>query len=220
MSVVSFNFSGSGIGEDMETFTDVDAFEENTYTRELHDLGIVLEHAERSGWLGERHGLWGHSRGGGIAVLRASRDQLIRALTTWASISTVKRWPYDIADAWRARGYLEVANARTGQTFRLRTPLLDEVTEHGDGMLDVGAAAESLLCPWLIVHGDADETVHLAESELLAQRAGTNAELLTIAGGTHTFNVAHGMISPSPQLVQATERTVQFFLNRLVAPAR
>src|SRR5947208_17017621 len=35
ISVVGFNFSGSGIGEDMETFTDVDAFEENTYTREL-----------------------------------------------------------------------------------------------------------------------------------------------------------------------------------------
>ena len=219
ISAVTFNFSGSGIGEDMESFTDADAFEENSYTRELHDLGIVLAHAERSGWLGAHHGLWGHSRGGGIAVLRAARDPHVHALATWAGISTVKRWPYDIADEWRARGYTEVANARTGQTFRLKPAVLEEATEHGDGMLDIGAAAESLLCPWLIVHGDADETVHLAEGELLAQRAGPNAELLTVAGGTHTFNVAHGMTSPSPQLTEATERTVRFFTDRLVTRA-
>jgi uncharacterized protein len=220
INVVSFNFSGSGIGEDMETFTDPDAFAENTYTRELHDLGIVLAHAEREGWLGVHHGLWGHSRGGGIAVLRAARDAHVHALATWAGISTVKRWPYDVADAWRARGYLAVENSRTGQIFKLKTVVLDEAIEHGDGMLDIGAAAELLLCPWLIVHGDADETVHFAEGELLAQRAGSNAELLTIAGGTHTFNVAHGMTSPSPQLTQATERTVRFFADRLIARAQ
>ena len=42
ITAVTFNFSGSGVGEDMESFDDPEAFEENTYTRELHDLGIVL----------------------------------------------------------------------------------------------------------------------------------------------------------------------------------
>lgn len=220
ISVVSFNFSGSGVGEDMETFTDPEAFEENSYTRELHDLGIVLAHAGREGWLGAHHGLWGHSRGGGIAILRAARDIHISALVTWAAISTVKRWPYDLADAWRARGYTEIENARTKQTFRLRTRVLDEATEHGDGMLDIGKAAETLLCPWLIVHGTHDETVHLAEGEELATAAGSNAEMLRIQGGTHTFNVAHGMTTPSRELTEATERTVRFFAERLVATHR
>jgi dienelactone hydrolase len=220
ITAVSFNFSGSGIGEDMETFTDAAAFEENTYTRELHDLGMVLAFGEQQRWLGEQRGLFGHSRGGGIAILRAARDSHIHALVTWAAISTVKRWPYDVADEWRARGHLDVANARTGQVFQLRTAVLDEATEHGDGMLDIGAAAATLLCPWLIVHGDADDTVHLAEGEQLATAAGSNAELLRIAGGTHTFNVAHGMTAPSPQLEQAMGRTVRFFQERLVAPMR
>jgi len=220
MSVVSFNFSGSGIGADLETFSDPIAFEENSYTRELHDLGIVLAHAGREGWLGAKHGLWGHSRGGGVAILRAARDLDVHALATWAAISTVKRWPYDIADEWRERGYLDVPNARTGQTFKLRTRVLDEATEHGDGMLDIGHAAESLLCPWLIVHGTADETVHLAEGEQLAESAHGNAELLRIEEGTHTFNVAHGMRSPSPQLTQATDATVRFFAERLGASPR
>jgi fermentation-respiration switch protein FrsA (DUF1100 family) len=87
-------------------------------------------------------------------------------------------------------------------------------------MLDVARAAETLLCPWLIVHGDADETVLIGEGESLARAAGPNAELLRVAGGTHTFNVAHGMTSPSPQLREATDRTVRFFVDRLLAQAR
>ena len=220
ITVVSFNFSGSGVGPDMETFSDPVAFEENTYTRELHDLGIVLGEGERRGWITERRGLFGHSRGGGIAILRAARDVHIHALVTWAAISTVKRWPTDIADAWRQRGWLDVENARTKQTFRLRSAVLDEATQHGDGMLDVTRAAETLLCPWLVVHGDADETVLIGEGESLARAAGANAELLRIAGGTHTFNVSHGMTAPSPQLGEAVDRTVRFFVDRLLAAAR
>ena len=223
ITTVSFNFSGSGIGDDLETFSEPEAFEENTYTRELHDLGIVLGEGERRGWLTERRGLFGHSRGGGIAILRAARaarDVRIRALVTWAAISTVKRWPTDIADAWRERGWIEVENARTKQVFRLRRAVLDEATEHGDGMLDVTRAAETLICPWLIVHGDADDTVLIGEGESLARAAGPNAEFLRVSGGTHTLNVAHGMTSPSPQLREATDRTVRFFADRLLAPAR
>lgn len=220
INAVAFNFSGSGVGEDMETFSDPQAFEENSYTCELHDLGIVLGEGERRGWITDRHGLFGHSRGGGIAILRAARDVRIRALVTWAAISTVKRWPTDIAEAWRERGWIEVENARTRQVFRLRRRVLDEATEHGDGMLDVTRAAETLLCPWLIVHGDADETVLIGEGETLARAAGPNAELLRIAGGTHTFNVAHGAPASSPQLDVAMDRTVDFFVHRLLAPAR
>ena len=217
ISVVSFNFSGSGVGDDMESFTDPTAFEENTYTRELHDLGIVLGEGERRGWITQRRGLFGHSRGGGIAILRAARDVHVHALVTWSAISTVKRWPTDVADAWRERGWLEVENSRTKQVFRLRRAVLDEATQHGDGMLDVTRGAEALLCPWLIVHGDADETVLVGEGEALARAAGSNAELVRIAGGTHTFNVAHGMREPSPQLTAATDATLDFLTGRLGA---
>ena len=220
LTTVSFNASGSGVGPDMESFSDPAAFEENTYTRELHDLGIVLGEGERRGWITQRRGLFGHSRGGGIAILRAGRDVHVHALVTWSAISTVKRWPTDVADAWRQRGWLDVENSRTKQVFRLRPAVLEEATQHGDGMLDVARAAEMLLCPWLIVHGDADETVLIGEGEALARAAGPNAELLRIAGGTHTFNVAHGMTTPSPQLREATDRTVRFFVDRLLAAAR
>ncbi|MDB4880416.1 MAG: Alpha/beta superfamily hydrolase [Gemmatimonadetes bacterium] len=216
LNVVSFNFAGSGIGADRETFTEPEAFAGNSYGRELYDLTLVLREADAQGWLGDRWGLFGHSRGGGVAVMHAARDARVAALVTWASIASVRRWSDDEMAAWRERGYMEVANQRTGQLFRLGTRVLDEVERHGGGRLDVAQAAAAVRCPWLIVHGDADDVVPLDEGERLAACA-RDGELLQVAGGSHTFNVAHGFAVESPQLRQALDRTVAFFADRLDA---
>jgi alpha-beta hydrolase superfamily lysophospholipase len=216
LTAVTFNFSGSGIGEDLETFSDPDAFAENSYTRELQDLAVVIAETERRGWTGPQFGLFGHSRGGAVALLHAARDPRVRALVTWASIASVVRWSEQQQTEWRERGYHEVPNTRTGQVFRVSTTLLEETQEHHLGRLNLRLAAATLLCPWLIVHGDADETVPFAEGEQLHAASEERAELLRVAGGTHTFNVAHGMTTPSPPLREATERTVRFLVDRLV----
>jgi uncharacterized protein len=217
LNVVSFNVAGSGIGPDLETFTEPDAFAGNSYGRELYDLGLVLREADAQGWLGERWGLFGHSRGGGVAILHASRDERVAALATWASISTVDRWSEEDHHAWRERGYIEVENTRTRQVFRIGTRLLDEVERHGAGRLDILAAAGRVRCPWLIVHGDADETVKIEEGERIAAAA-RERELVRIPHGTHTFNVAHGFTEPSSELRQALARTVDFFSTTLDTP--
>jgi dienelactone hydrolase len=217
LNAVTFNFSGSGVGEDMETFSEPDAFAENTYSRELHDLGRVLAESERRGWVGPQCGLFGHSRGGGVALLQAARDVRVRALVTWSAIATVKRWTDAQMDEWRERGYMEILNSRTGQLFRVNTALLEEVEEHHHGRLNLRMAAATLLCPWLLVHGDADETVPYGESEQLLEASEGRAEHLRVTGGTHGFNVAHGNPASSPQLDEAMDRTVRFFVERLVA---
>jgi alpha-beta hydrolase superfamily lysophospholipase len=217
LTAVTYNFSGSGVGEDMETFTDLDAFADNTYTRELQDLSRVLAESERRGWTGPQIGLFGHSRGGAVALLHAARDARVRALVTWAAIANVVRWTDDERAAWGARGYQEISNTRTGQVFRVGTALLEETEEHHLGRLNLRLAAATLLCPWLIVHGDADETVSFDEGEQLRAASEDRAELARVAGGTHTFNVSHGMTSPSPQLQAAAEPTIRFFTERLAA---
>lgn len=216
LTAVTFNSSGSGVGADLETFTELDALAENSYTREMQDLALVVAEAERRGWTGPQFGLFGHSRGGAVALLHAARDARVRALVTWASIANVVRWSDEEMAAWRERGYLDVPNTRTGQQLRLSTTLLDETTEHHLGRLNLRIAAATLLCPWLIVHGDADETVPFEEGEQLHAASDERAELLRIAGGTHTFNVAHGMTDPSPQLSGAADRSIDFFVDRLV----
>lgn len=214
-TALTFNFSGSGVGEDMETFSDPDAFAENSYTRELQDLSLVLAESERRGWTGPQFGLFGHSRGGAVALLHAARDSRVRALVTWASIASVVRWTDAQMTEWRERGHLDVPNTRTGQVFQLSTTLLEETGEHALGRLNLRVAAATLLCPWLIVHGDADETVPFGEGEQLMAASERRATLVRIAGGTHTFNVAHGMTTASPQLREATDATVRFFTERL-----
>lgn len=219
LTTVSYNCSGSGIGEDLETFTEPDAFAENTYTRELQDLALVIAESERRGWTGPQFGLLGHSRGGAVALLHAARDARVRALVTWAAIASVLRWTEDQMTEWRERGWLEVPNTRTGQRWRVGTALLDDVLEHHLGRLNVRLAAATLLCPWLLVHGDADESVPFADAEQLVDASDGRAELLRVAGGTHTFNVAHGMTAPSAQLSEAGDRTVGFLVDRLASRA-
>ena len=215
LTTIAFDFSGSGVGPDRETFTDFDAFEANSIGRELYDLLRVMHMGEERGWLGQHRGLWGHSRGGGVAVLHAARDTRIGALATWSGIATVERWSVEDRETWRRQGFLEVLNSRTKQTFRLGRAMLEEIEKHGRGRLDIERAASKIGCPWLIVHGDTDETVPMEEGERLRQASREHAELLRVPGASHTFNVGHGFTEPSPALRVATDRTVRFFVEAL-----
>ncbi len=48
---VTFDFSGSGVGEDRETFTNRNAFTHNTYLQELEDLDAVVGEARVRDWM-------------------------------------------------------------------------------------------------------------------------------------------------------------------------
>jgi dienelactone hydrolase len=69
--VISFNFSGSGIGSDPERFTELEAFASNTLSREVEEVGWVVEWVMTGDLLPRKPtslGLLGHSRGGGDAI--------------------------------------------------------------------------------------------------------------------------------------------------------
>src|SRR6185295_20132048 len=109
----------------------------------------------------------GHSRGGGVSVLATAGDPGIAALVTWASIGSTNRWTPEVIENWRARGKMDVVNARTGDVLPLSTDILDEVQGDQSGRLDIRAAAARIKAPWLIVHGDADEAVSVADGRQL-----------------------------------------------------
>ena len=105
---ITFDFSGSGVGEDRETFTNRDAFTHNTYLQELDDLEAVIAEARVHEWIDDAYGLFGHSRGGGIAILQAARDQNVKVLVTWAAISSTNRWLPEVVADWRQSGYIPI----------------------------------------------------------------------------------------------------------------
>lgn len=209
-TVVSYNASGSGVDAAGE-FTFPDRFGHNTYSAELADLRTILS-ALTAGELGvvppTAIGLFGHSRGGGIAILQVAHDPRIKALVTWATISTVDRWTGAVKGDWRARGRMNVLNARTQQILPLYLDLLEEVEKQGKNRLDIGAAAEQVGIPWLLLHGEEDEGVPAAESERLhAANGRPTTELRLVTGTGHTFGAVHpleGIPDPLERTIQAT----------------
>jgi dienelactone hydrolase len=216
-TAVSFNLSGSGV-DDAGEFSLPDRFAHNTFSAELQDLGHVLD-ALMAGDLGvpvpSSLGLVGHSRGGGVAVLRTAQDSRIRALVTWASIATVRRWSPEQVAAWRAVGNTEIRNARTGQVLPLYTDVLDDVERNQDA-LDIEAAAERIRVPWLIIHGTADESVRFSEGELLkAASRRKKTRLLPIERGGHTFGATHPWQSATPELDSVFDATLDWLAANL-----
>jgi len=215
-TAVSFNVSGSGV-DDRGDFSLPDRFGHNTFSAELYDLGRVIS-ALLAGELGTAEpsslGLVGHSRGGGIAILQAARDPRIRALVTWASISRVERWSVDQRAAWRAAGRTEIQNARTGQVLPLYTDVLDDIEQNAE-LLDIEAAAARVSVPWLIVHGNTDESVGFAEAQSLKAASQPSTKLLAIENGGHTFGATHPWKSATPELESVLDASLSWLAAHL-----
>lgn len=220
-ATVTFNLSGSGV-DDTGEFTWPDRFGHDTFSTELHDLGLLMDALAR-GELGvpppTAVGLVGHSRGGGIGVLHAERDRRVQALVTWSAISSVERWsPREVLE-WRERGVNEIVNTRTGQRLPLFTDVLDDVERNASGSLGILGAAARLQIPWLIAHGTEDEAVSHLESEALrAASPLPTTRLLAIEGAGHTFGAGHPWdprIHDTPALRRVFDMTLAWFAAHL-----
>jgi len=209
-AVVTFNFSRSGIGAEPERFTELDSFGANTLSLEQAELRSILGEVLDGNLLPRRPRgavLFGHSRGGGQAILAAAAEARVRALVTWASVSYFDRWTEETRAQWRADGRIWVLNQRTGQQMPLDLTLLEDFEVNRDA-LDVRGAAGRVAVPWLLVHGTDDLTVPWDESRTLA-RTTAGARLHLVEGAGHTFEAGHPFQGPSPQLSEAMDRTLQ-----------
>jgi dienelactone hydrolase len=216
LTAITFDFSGSGIGADRETFTEPDAFGGNTFSREMEDIGNVVDYARRMKFIKGKFGLFGHSRGGAMAILYAATpDAEVKSLVTWAAIGRTTWWTPEEALIWRKRGYAEVTNSRTGRVMRMGTELLDDVEVHGSTKLNVAAAAAKIKVPWLIVHGTGDETVPSTDAERLHELSLGVSTLRLIERANHAFEAKHPLSEVPPVLKQVVQETVKFFVRNM-----
>lgn len=185
---VKFNFSHNGTTvEDPHNFADLEVFGQNNYSKELTDLEVVINHFKAQKEVDpENVTLLGHSRGGGISIIKASENKSITRLITLASVSALDRFPKDEAfQNWKNNGVYFVENARTKQKMPHYFQFFEDY-ENNKERFNVEKACKNLTIPALYIHGSDDESVTVDHSENLHQWT-KDSQFKIIEDAGHTF---------------------------------
>ncbi len=219
-SVIMFNFSHNGVGENLTDFTELEKFAKNTFSREVRELSEVID-AIRNGFFEEicndsKIGICGHSRGGAISLLTASKRKDVDAVAVWASIAKLDRYSDRQKEEWRKKGSFDVMNMRTKQVMSLGVGLLDDVVENGNDSLNIEKAITDLKRPLFIAHGDQDLAVPITEAEMLYSWSDKSlTEFFKIYGCGHTFDIVHPFAGTTRKFEDLLDATNRFFANKL-----
>jgi uncharacterized protein len=165
-----FSFSGNGAsgGE----------FEESNISKELGDLSSVLSAVPPD----VRVAYIGHSMGAAVGVMTAANDLRIRALVSLAGMThTAEFVKREFGDQVPGAGLMW-----DDEDCPLSRAFVDDLTGIGDTL----TAAAAVRQPWLLVHGTEDDVVPLQDSLDAQRAAGTDVELVQIAGAGHVFDEA------------------------------
>jgi dipeptidyl aminopeptidase/acylaminoacyl peptidase len=195
---LKLNLSHNGTTLDSPTYhDDLEAFGNNNFSIELNDLKDVIDYCSNGSDetlskaidTNQIH-LMGHSRGGGLVLLKAREDERISKVVTLAAISDLtQRWPQSFLDEWREKGVQHIPNSRTGQQMPLYVQLYDDVLNNME-RLSIPDSVKQMKQPLLAFHGTEDETlpVNMAH-DIKSWKPET--ELIIYEGANHVFGAAH-----------------------------
>jgi esterase/lipase len=213
----SFNFSYNGVGEkedELVHFTRLELFAKNTFSRELDDLGSVIdyfdENRDKYNYDFNTLTLVGHSRGGGCVILKTSQDKRVKKLITLAAVSTYDRYTDRKKNEWKEKGYIEEPNSRTKQIMRMDLSLLEDI-ENNKERLDIQAAMKRIDVPVLIIHGEQDLSVDYSHADTLyneSDKEKTKYKLIEKTG--HTFGVVHPFEGTTKAFEDVITKSIEF----------
>ncbi|MBL4755135.1 MAG: alpha/beta fold hydrolase [Flavobacteriales bacterium] len=203
---LNFSHNGTSVESPMD-FVDLEAFSNNNYSKELDDLGMVLDWVEK-----EVHNqvyLVGHSRGGGIAILKAAEDDRIRKLVTWAAVDDFEsRFPQDL-ERFKREGVVFIPNARTNQNMPLNYQFVENYYAN-EARLNIRQRITEIDIPYMIIHGTADEAVSIdCATSLHGSCEGST--IRCIEGAGHTFGATHPL--EQDQLPEAAQEVVNLSID-------
>lgn len=160
-------FSGNGASEGR--------FEDATITKEVADLGCVLDALE-----GRRVHYVGHSMGGAVGALRAAHDGRIETLVSLAAVTHTAEF------VRRMFGHLRPGDPMLGKPQCPYGEALEADLVGLDSLVAVGAQVR---VPWLLVHGSEDDVVPVQHSRDM-HAAQPTSELVVLEGADHAFREA------------------------------
>ncbi len=213
---INYAYNGTTPGSP-EIISDLEAFGNNNFSKELDDLEATLtwveDNALKIGADLGRLSLLGHSRGGAMSVLKSASDNRIQKVAAWASAAGFEKF---ITRAqiieWKKNGVHYVENSRTGQMMPLYLQLYyDFVSNHRK--LNISKTIAQIKRPLLLVHAKDDETIPYEDILSPIRRNPGYIKLITTRSGGHTFGTAHPFEDTNlPPLFQyIVNQTIDFF---------
>lgn len=216
---VKFNFSHNGTTVDQPAeFADLDAFGNNNFSKEMTDIEAVITHFSNLEKVDkERIAIVGHSRGGGVSVIKGFEDERLKAVVVLAGVSHFGyRFPSDERlDKWKEEGVMYTENARTKQQMPHFYQFFEDYKENEE-RFNIQYAAQHLEKPMLIIQGTEDETVKDKEATLLHEWC-KDSKLETIVGANHTFGAKEPWedVYMPKDLEEATHKMIDFLNHHL-----
>ena len=162
-----FSFSGNGDSEG--------EFIDSTISKEVDDLGVVIDALSNYSVC-----YIGHSMGGAVGVLRASRDKRIKLLVSLAGMVHTKVF-----------AETEFGDVTPDEGFMWDKPDCPLSSVYMDDMARIGSVADfasRITIPWLLVHGAEDDVVPIGESRQIFELANEPKELIELEGADHVFS--------------------------------
>lgn len=185
---VKFNFSHNGTTiEKPSEFADLESFGQNNYFKELSDLDFVIEHFSQENRVdADNITLIGHSRGGGISIVKAAENSKVKNLITLASVDSLDRFPTDEKrEDWKKNGVYYNYNSRTKQQMPHYIQFLEDF-ENNKERFSVQNSMANYKGKSLIIHGLEDEAVPFSSAKNLNSWA-LHPQLKLVEKANHTF---------------------------------
>nr|AHZ46173.1 alpha/beta hydrolase [uncultured bacterium 12-5D] len=171
-SALRFSFSGNGGSEG--------DFRESTVSKEVEDLGAVLDALVASGEGNLAYA--GHSMGGAVGVIRASQDDRIKFLISLAGMVHTAKF-----------AEVEFGDEKPDEGCMWEDPDCPLSSAFVNDMNAVGSVLDRvprIRVPWLLVHGTADDVVPVEESREVFESAGEPKKLVELPEVDHVFSEA------------------------------
>ena len=219
MFFIKMNFSHNGVAtNDLSDITHLELFAKNTISKELEDIGAVLdwvtnkdnEYAEQLD--SEQLFAIGHSRGGATALLKTISDSRIGKLALWAPVADLAVYASDPEGQWAKDGRKYIKNTRTGIDMPMDYEFALDYKEN-ESRFDIKRNIAKMDKPLLLIHGTADEAVGITTTKIMYEFV-KHSIFIELDDANHTFGAFHPYTATSlpEDLEIAAEESVEFFL--------
>ncbi|MGY8989231.1 MAG: alpha/beta hydrolase family protein, partial [Flavobacteriales bacterium] len=180
------------------------------FSIELNDLSLVLDWSVQNLNMSDIT-LLGHSRGGGVSILKSGEDTRVKRVISWSSPSNfLNRISMEKIEIWEQKGVSFVYNGRTKQNMPLYIQLYNDCEQNKD-RLDIQNSVSNLTIPQLVIHGDSDPSVDVKEAYDL-HKWNSSSELFILKDADHVFGASHpcNSITLPSDLQIVVDKTIGF----------